>query len=124
MSDILLLYLVTRAGAIGDLFVVISIAALVLGGFGLAARGAWISDTVPRDEEPAAWKQWRRLPAGLAVLVATSGFLGAAIPSNKDMAIIIGGKIALDAARSETGQEIGTEVLAAVRAQLKAAAKE
>ncbi len=124
MSDILLLYLVTRAGAIGSLFGNVAIAILMFGAFGLLARGVWISDLVPGDEEAAAWRQWRRIAVCLAVMAATSGFLGVAIPNSKDMAIIIGGKIALDAARSETSQEIGAEVLAAVRAQLKAAAKE
>lgn len=124
MSDILLLYLVTRAGAIGSLFGNVAIAILALGAFGLFVGGMWINDFVSRDEVAAAWKRWRRIAVCLAVMAATSGFLGVAIPNNKDMAIIIGGKIALDAARSETGQEIGADVLAAVRAQLKAAAKE
>ena len=121
MNDILLLYLVTRAGAIGSLFGGLAFIAAVAGAVTLFILALNISDNATEGEGPAAWKFWRKVAAGFVMTTIIFGFLHAAIPSNKDIAIIIGGKIALDAARTETGQEIGAEVLAAVRAQLKAA---
>ncbi len=47
----------------------------------------------------------------------------AAVPSQQGMAIIVGGKLAIDAAKTDTGKEIGAEVVAAIRKQLQEAAK-
>lgn len=110
MSDVLLLYLFTRLDALIGLGAIGAVMAVVTG------FGAMMFYSVEHDE---MYPHWRKHAAALAAFVA----LIVITPSKSDMAIIVGGKIALDAARSDTGQEIAGEVVAAIRAQLKEAAK-
>lgn len=110
MSDVLLLYLFTRLDAL-----------IVLGGIGvflgaISLFGAFMYCSVEYD---SPYPHWRKHLAAIAAFVAVL----AVVPSKSDMAIIVGGKIALDAGRSETGQDVAGEVLEAIRAQLRRAAE-
>lgn len=110
MTDILLLYLFTRLDALIALSGFIAFASAV------TCLGAMMFYGVERDRLYPHWKKH------VAIFVACIA-LTTAIPSKSDMAIIVGGKIALDVGRSETAQEIGQEVVDAIRAQLRKAAE-
>lgn len=45
------------------------------------------------------------------------------LPNQRDMAIIVGGKFAIEAAKSETAKQLSSEVLTAIRAKLREATK-
>lgn len=110
MSDVLLLYLFTRLDALIGLGVLGAVMAVATGLAAMMFYG------IENDE---MYPHWRKHAVAMVAFVA----LVVITPSKSDMAIIVGGKIALDAARSDTGQEIAGEVMAAIRAQLKEAAK-
>ena len=110
MTDILFLYLFTRLDALISLFGFLAFIAVI------SCLGAMFFYGIERDE---LYPHWRK---HVAIFIACMTLV-TVIPSKSDMAIIVGGKIALDAARSDTGQEIAGEVMAAIRAQLKEAAK-
>jgi len=110
MTDVLLLYLFTRV----DVLVTVGIiGAVVTSVIGVAICVIHVSDY---DE---MYPHWRRLAAALAAFVA----LAVVVPDQKSLAIIVGGKVALDAARSPEAQEIGGLVLDAIRSTLKEPAK-
>lgn len=111
MSDWMLLYAFTRLDALGALFGAASAA---------CAAGIWAGCMFGFVGNKPAGFVWAKV-AGVGL--ALSALLAAAIPSRADMAIIVGGKIALDASRTDTAKEIGGEVLDAIRAQLKKAAQ-
>jgi hypothetical protein len=60
------------------------------------------------------WVVWACVVFGLAAVV---------VPTQKDMAIIVGGKFALDAARSPEGKEVRGLVYDAIMKQLRESAK-
>ena len=111
MSEILLLYLWTRLDAIG---------ALAVTSAGMLAFGwvimAWL--VICEDDQDLMPKfrvcSW---VLSLAVLVAVL------VPSKTDLAIIVGGKIAIDAARSPEAAEIGSAVRDLVLRELREGAK-
>lgn len=133
MSDVLLLYLFTRLDALGvalGLLEVLSLIwAVVLFIMAMNYRNASADRYhVSETKESAARKN--ELAPTLLVWAKRMGFAFALVlvgdvvlPKKNDMAIIVGGKIALDVSRSDTAKEIGAEVLDAIRAQLKKAAQ-
>lgn len=110
MTDVLLLYLFTRLNALISLFGFLAVIAAI------SCLGAMFFYGIERDE---LYPHWRK---HVAVFIACITLV-TVIPSKSDMAIIVGGKIALDVGRSETAQKVGQEVLDAIRAQLKRAAE-
>jgi hypothetical protein len=112
MSDWMLLYLWTRLDAVQDLLTAV-------GAFGVFAITLAL---IPILGE-GVFNEWKgRLIRALIAIFAVF-LVATAIPTKSDMAIIVGGKFALDAARSETAKEVSSEVLEAIRAQLRKASK-
>lgn len=111
MGDILLLYVVTRLYVIADLLAIVGL--LCLAGW-LCLFVICLVDDHMADEDTVRFTRWKRrlLWPGLLTMA-----IAAAIPSKTDMAIIIGGKAAIEAERSGLSQE----VMDAIRAQLKKA---
>ena len=106
MNEALLLYLFTRVDVIHGAAVVL----LILGG---AALLLWqMIEHADTGKFPVI-QRWKWVV--LSTLIATVLF----VPRQKDLAIIIGGTYALEAARSPEAKEIGGLVLDVVRAQLK-----
>lgn len=100
MSDVLLLYLFTRVDAM-------LLAAIIILIVGIAGSFMYWSETL---NSPPRWLLAVVICAGLSVVF---------VPSQKSLAIIIGGSFVLDAARSDEAKEIGGLVLDAVRRTLK-----
>lgn len=111
MNDVLLLYLFTRLDAIQVMFVVGAVSA------GICGAGIWLYAFLDGNKEVKKFSA-RVIAPVFAVCVTGTVF----VPSSKDAAIIVGGKIALDAARSENGQEMAGAVYDAILAKLKEAA--
>ncbi len=112
MSDVFLLYLFMRLDAIRILAIVVFVLGLLF----------LVPSVLHADDEgwvPGKLKLVKRAAAVPIIAVIVS----VGVPSKSEMAIIVGGKIALDAARTDTAREVGSEVLAAIRAQLKNSAK-
>lgn len=109
MSDVLLLYLFTRVNIVLGLCWLAALASAVL------AIAATIEryDCFPGDGK---WPGFTRAAvAGLCISIP----LVVLVPGQQSLAIIVGGKIALDAARSDEAKEISGLVLDAVRRTLK-----
>ncbi len=133
MNEVVLLYLFTRLDAIGTFLFLVSfvafMASIALIGIALSSASQDPDDWTSPDFKRKAAKQLAMAPvfrrraiiAGCVGLVAA--LLTVATPSQKDMAIIVGGKLAIDAAKSEKGQELAGAVYDAVMAQLKKASK-
>jgi hypothetical protein len=133
MSDVLFLYLFTRLDVLSGILVALAIISgiftVCLCVWALVASNAdperWHSSTYKRQEErqlqrfPTIVKWTKRLAAVFLCLLV----FNVLIPGKKDMAIIVGGKFALDMARSDTAAEVGHEVLQAIRGQLREMAK-
>lgn len=132
MNDVLLLYLFTRLDAINVLALVLAMG----GGVAAvaAAMTAWAKEDTAeiwaREPENPRYKNRMASAAALrakirplAIFAFAFAVVTVAIPSKTDVAVIVGGKIALDVGRSETAQEVGQEVVDAIRAQLKKAAE-
>lgn len=142
MTDVLLLYLFTRLDIVVRLFSLVCVVAFVAFCVAtfvrLVARNEMASAQAMLDESPAPFERdhrralaqhknthqlARRFSTCAGVVFALSLLVAVAVPSKQDFAIIVGGKIALDVGRSETAQEVGQEVLDAIRAQLKKASE-
>lgn len=116
MSEVLLLYVFTRLDAAHLLLVItIVIAPCFILVMSLVASD---HDEFGRKEKEARLLRARNWIIGLFAFAAIGLVI---LPTKTDMAIIVGGKLTIDIARSDTAKEIGNEVLAAVRAQLKKA---
>ena len=111
MSDWMLLYLWTRLDAL-------QAAGLVMLVAGFAAAVVAFGMGMSESDDMLI-----RIGKRLIVVPVIGAMLAITVPNKTDLAIIVGGKIALDAGRSETAKEVGREVLDAVRAQLKKAAQ-
>lgn len=112
MSDVLLLYLFTRADAISSTFVFMAMAS------GLGGLLSLMFGSIDENEKLMSIGK-----ASIAIcLAATSVYL--VVPDKNDIAIIVGGKYALDVGRSDTGKAVAGEVLDAIRAQLRLAAEQ
>lgn len=122
MNDLLLLYLFTRLDALQGLLIAAIVVVILLSVFLFmfgAENGFFAYDH--EGKEKAAFYRRAKYLAGMVSLCASMVVL---IPSKQDAAIMVGGWYAIKAARSEQGQELAGEVLAAIRAQLREAAKE
>lgn len=117
MSDILLLYAFTRLDALHSLLNGELLGFTLTVAFSLVVASA----LAPVEFKNSAPKM-RKWGKGLLIVSAIGVALHALVPNRTDMAIIVGGKIALDVGRSETAKEIGNEVMGAVRATLRQAA--
>lgn len=133
MNDVLLLYLFTRLDAISDTFSVLAALCFFLA-IVLAAIAASCYLQDPDDFDSELFKKkarrdnavapyWRRKALIAAAVAFVFGLLNTFTPRSNDIAIIVGGKIALDAARSDKGQEMAGAVYDAILAKLKEAAK-
>lgn len=130
MSEWLLLYLFTRLDSISNVstmvVVVCAIVALWATIYAAMKRDiASIWDGRPEHHEYTS--RMRASAAALRVVkpAVISGSIALAVavvvPSKTDMAIIVGGKIALDASRTPEARKISQDVLDAIRNQLKKA---
>lgn len=116
MSEVLLLYLFTRLDSANDALAVGALASLL----GCALLGFYIAaETLPKEKLEKALVWLNRMAAILVTLVC----LLVLLPNQKEAAIIIGGKVALDAIRTPEAKEIGQDVLNVVRKTLKEASK-
>ena len=99
--DIFLLYLFTRVDAIQGLFFALTlISGVFIFGTGMfAAMSCSEYEKNVREWCRTALKKWTWLP----VLCAT---LTVATPTQKDLAIIVGGHFAIEAAQSDTAKKI------------------
>lgn len=116
MSDVLMLYLFTRL----DIFVVGAAIVGMMLGVGILFLAVCIDDAKTFGETAKA-SSMRRMQVRLLWASVIPMLVFIALPSKSDMAIIVGGKIALDASRTDTAKEVGQEVLNAIRAQLEKA---
>ena len=110
MNETFLLYLFTRLDALNTvLFVFVFCLAFAAG---MAVLAVFI--------EGAQFK-----PLAITTTAALLFFtlLAVAVPTQKDVAIIVGGSMAISAAKSPQAQEIGGLVYDAIKKQLKEAAK-
>lgn len=114
MTDVLLLYLFTRLDAICGLLLTI-VAAIGIG-------GVYIAHTARSDafilEQPVD-EGFARLGRRMMLSAIAASVLLVLVPSQRDLAIIVGGKVAIDAARSPEAKEIGGLVLDAIKRQLQ-----
>ena len=115
MSDVLLLYLFTRLDSANVALAVGAFASLL----GCALLGFYIAGTPPKEQLEKVLVWLNRMAAILVTLVC----LLVLLPNQKEAAIIIGGKVALDAIRTPEAKEIGQDVLNVVRKTLKEASK-
>lgn len=109
MTDVLLLYLFTRVNVLLVLATLAMVASAMMCFFIPMYRD------IEFGERPSA-KAIRAPLVGMAIAVSVLLL----VPSKSDLAIIIGGKVALDAARSDEAKEIGGLVLDAVKRTLRA----
>jgi len=130
MSDLLMLYAFTRLDALRCSLALLCLITFILA-IALALR-AWYcacadpenvdsyykNETIRAKNQYEATHRWAlRFVVGTAILTLSLII----IPSKTDVAIIVGGKIALDASRTPEARAIGRDVLDAIRAQLKRA---
>lgn len=96
MSDVLLLYLFTRV----DVLLAVCAFVVLIAVFGIAVACIFRFDSWGDEGWPVFFR-----PAVIALCVAGAVLL--VVPDQKSLAIMIGGKVAIDAARSPDAQEIG-----------------
>lgn len=111
MTDILLLYLFTRLDVLTALLKVSLVIGVVAGGGVL-----FFACMTASEQDDCSWVK-KYAPRGAVALILLA-VLHVATPSSKDLAIIVGGKIAVDAIRSPQAQEMSQMVLEAVRKKL------
>ena len=111
VSDVILLYLFTRLDSINAFFTIV---AVVSGFIGIGTIG--LGHLEGNKQSIAVAKK-------MLIVSAISGVLSILAPTKTDVAVIVGGKFAIDAGRSETGKALAADVLAAIRAQLESVAK-
>ncbi len=118
MTDVLLLYAFTRLDAIHALFIAAMIVSGLCGSYVVfIARIDGFTLAQPVDSRMSRFAR-RLFAAGIAAAVCV-----ALLPSQRDLAIIVGGKVAIDAARSPEAQEVGGLVLDAIKRQLQESGK-
>lgn len=117
MSEIMLLYLFTRVdkiiaivGMLGGLFLII--------GF-ITAMTADCAYDITKAEKKSAFRR-AKITALCAIPVF---FLCALIPTQKDLSIIVGGKMAIDIARSEPVTDLAKKLYKLVDKKLDEATK-
>lgn len=121
MSEILLLYLFTRVDAMREL------AVLAMVGFSLltiAGSAGYLIAKYDRLCGSEALAGALRKPLKIvAVCACIAAAASVATPSQKDLAIIVGGSYVIEAARSDKAKEVGGLVYDAIVKQLKEASK-
>lgn len=114
MSELFLLYLFTRLDDV-RLFLVLFVLLSAFVVFLCFVPFQLESDLTERPEYWAkVGKRWY-----VAGMVAAVAFV--AVPSSNQLAVIVGGKFVIDAAKSDKAQELGGALYDAVMAQLKKA---
>lgn len=111
MGDLLLLYVWTRLDSVN---LWSGLALLVV-----AAVGAMLGFVRITEDDEVYDRHLRRCGWALAILLAVQ----LSVPTKRDMAIIVGGKFAIEAARSPEAKEIGSAVRDLVMRELRAAAE-
>ena len=109
MNDILLLYLFTRVDVIQGLLIAIAI----LGGAILLISGLHFGFEL-KLVKWWSFVKWKVLPIYVSVLLVS-----VLVPSQKDLAIIVGGHYAIAAAKSETAEKIKNIIDLTLDKQLK-----
>ncbi len=123
MSDVWMLYLFTRLDSLQTGLGFVTFMGGVAFVLAIAFIWSYIAVEMRREDRAPAYKQLR-IYGTLAVLAWMAvGLLYLLTPSSKDMAVIVGGKVTLDAIRSPQAQEVGGLVLDVVREKLKDAGK-
>ena len=123
MSDVWMLYLFTRLDSLQTGLGFVTFMGGVAFVLAIAFIWSYIAVEIRREDRAPAYKQLR-IYGTLAVLAWMAvGLLYLLTPSSKDMAVIVGGKVTLDAIRSPQAQEVGGLVLDVVREKLKDAGK-
>ena len=109
MSEIVLLYLFTRVDVLQHAAVVVTAFSLVV--FGIATL-AWYSEDMTRDLGKEAGNPYRRkademlrLRHTLRNVLIVSAVLAVFTPSQRDLAVIVGGKLLIDVAQSKEASE-------------------
>lgn len=118
MSDVLLLYLFTRLDSIEGLAWAIA----VVGAMGAVVAIA-IVGMLAEDGAELGTQLMLRWAKRLSVCAAIGAVVLVVVPNQKEAAIIVGGKMTIDAIRSPEAAEIGSAVKDAVLKKLKDAAK-
>lgn len=118
MSDVLLLYLFAQANAINSLFGFLGIGGSICTAVVIAIRAA-VTDCYS-EEGRLKCRTTMKPVQKLFITCMIVGLVGATlVPTRTGLAIIVGGSIALDVARSAAGQEIATELKAAILRELR-----
>ena len=110
MSEVFLLYLFTRLDAISGFLTIGCFFSFVIG------FTAALMHAVEFEISPRLFK-W------MGVACVVFGLAAVFVPTQKDMAIIVGGKFAIDAARSPEGKQVRGLVYDAIMKQLRESAK-
>lgn len=98
--DILLLYVFTRIDVVGTVAMILAIlAGAITGGCHLA-----VVDNYRRENIPI-WKTWRKRWASIAGIALGLFIL---LPTQRDLAMIVGGHLTVRAAQSETARKVYT----------------
>ena len=92
--DIFLLYLFTRVDTLNGMFFFVAVVGSVI--IAVASVEAYSSESEPAQ---IFVKKWRWVPIVAALLLV-------ATPRQKDLAIIVGGHFAIEAAQSDTAKKI------------------
>lgn len=112
MIDIFLLYCWTRLDSIIFLGVFITISAFVLSFVYMVAGNSSYTSKAEEDAFHEVKRRWFYI--GIVVLV-----FSVLIPTKTDVAVIVGGKLTIDAIKSPTAQEVGSEVKRIIMNELK-----
>lgn len=100
MFEIILLYLFTRVDAIAHGFGVLSVVTAIASGTFLIAMAVAFTE---HSEYAGVLKKW---VIGLAIVSSVAGGLHVLTPRQKDLAIIVGGYVAVQAITSPTAKKI------------------
>lgn len=111
MSEYFLLYLFTRLDLVGAAFCICGIF------LGAGAAAAWMNSSIAAD------KATEKIAKRLTIAAAACVFACLVIPSQKDVAMIVGGKLALDISRSQPVQDLASKIYNIVNKKLDEAAK-
>lgn len=112
MSEYFLLYLFTRLDVVGAMLTLSGLTLLVV------TPVVWIAAI--EDDSGTTLKRFAKRITFAAVVCWT---LFAITPSQKDVALIVGGKLALDISRSQPVQDLASKIYNIVNKKLDEAAK-
>lgn len=114
MSEVWILYFFTRVDELKSLLKFFALFG------GMAALGVcFFTALAASDDGRGAWDAVKKLrPGRIAFLIGTAVILNAATPTQRDLAIIVGGKLAVDAAQSTTARKLLDLVNATIDSEL------